>query len=476
MVSVIIPARNEIYLQRTIENVLANAEGEIEVIAELDGYVPAPQIDMKDNRVIFVYHKEGIGQRACINHGAKIAKGEFIMKLDAHCAVDKGFDVKLAADCEYNWTVIPRMYNLDYVTWKPKLHKMTDYMYIGCDEGRLLRAEYYGSSQTRNDKLIDDTMCCMGPCFFMRKDRFWELEGCDEKHEGGWGQQGVEIACKAWLSGGSLKVNKKTWFAHWFRGGGGPGFPYKISGHTIEKVRRYSRDLWVNDKWEKQTRKFQWLIEKFDPPGWDKSLTILYYTANKVAKGIEYSVIRSLKKFGYPIISISQEPMDLGKNIVVPKEQSLKNIYKQVLIGAKAATTEYVALCEDDCLYTKEHFKYRPKAPFAYNLNRWLLHLDWEKPMFSYRRRAILSQCIANREALIKCLEEERAEPDREMGIRDGHPYETFETKEPNLVICHSNNTSGRKTMGKDAEPCTELPPWGTVDYWVRKFEARKNW
>ena len=29
-VSVIIPARNEVYLQRTIDNILENAEGEIE--------------------------------------------------------------------------------------------------------------------------------------------------------------------------------------------------------------------------------------------------------------------------------------------------------------------------------------------------------------------------------------------------------------------------------------------------------------
>jgi glycosyltransferase involved in cell wall biosynthesis len=37
MLSVIIPAKNEIYLERTIRNILENAEGEIEVIAELDG-------------------------------------------------------------------------------------------------------------------------------------------------------------------------------------------------------------------------------------------------------------------------------------------------------------------------------------------------------------------------------------------------------------------------------------------------------
>lgn len=474
MLSVIIPSRNEVYLEKTIRNILDNAKGDIEVIAELDGWTPEPPLQF-DERVVFVHHPEAIGQRACINHGASIAKGEYIMKLDAHCAVGEGFDVILARDCKYEWTLVPTMYNLDIGTFKPKLHKRTDYMYIGCGDGRLLRAEYYGSRQPKSDKPIDETMCCMGPGWFMHKKRFFEQGGCDENHEGGWGQQGVEVACKAWLSGGALMVDKNTWFAHWFRGGGGPGFPYPISGNTIERVRRYSRDLWLNDKWDKQVRSFKWLVDKFDPPGWITDLTIIYYTANVVEKGIEYSVLRNLRGQGIPIVSVSQEPMALGKNIVVAKERSYENIYRQVLIGAKEAKTKYVALCEDDCLYVPDHFKYRPKKePFAYNLNRWLLHLN--EKTYSYRRRPILSQCIADREKLIECLE--KGDRTFEPGMKnDGYTYETFETKEPNLVICHSDSTNRtRKLLGKDAPLQQEVKPWGTVGYWIRKFEGRKNW
>lgn len=112
MVSIIITARNEKYLERTIREVLDKAKGEIEVIVILDGYVPNPQIDAKDNRVVFHHFEKSIGQRAAINYGAKVAKGKFIFKIDAHTALDKGFDVKLAKDCEYDWTIIPRMYNL----------------------------------------------------------------------------------------------------------------------------------------------------------------------------------------------------------------------------------------------------------------------------------------------------------------------------------------------------------------------------
>jgi len=284
-VSFLIPARNEIYLEQTIRNILENIRGNSEILVCLDGYIPDPQIVIGDDRVTFFHKEKSIGQRAAINFLATKANGKYVCKIDAHCAIDEGFDVKMMADCEYDWTVIGRMYNLDYKTFKPKLiedfthavrmGKLHDYIMMGINEKNEFRTLYYPHEinkkmhHERKDILIDETLSCMGCCFFMHRERFWELEGCDEGHEGGWGQQGLEIACKAWLSGGKLIVNKKTWFAHWFRAGDG-GFPYHISGNQIDRVRAYSKDLWLNDKWPKATRKFYWLLDKFNPPGREK--------------------------------------------------------------------------------------------------------------------------------------------------------------------------------------------------------------
>lgn len=283
MISVIITARNETHLQATIEHILHASRGDIEIIVILDGYWPTPEIK-DDKRVVLIHHAESIGQRHAINEGAKIARGKYILKTDAHSMFDEGFDVKLAEDCEYDWTVIPRMYNLNIETWEPKWNKVTDFMWIRSPDakdkpfrhcywdGRCAKEypEYYRVHRKMAYRKGDicDVMTGQGACFFMHLDRFWQLGGCDEGH-GSWGQQGVEVALKAWLSGGSLKVNKKTWFSHWFRGGGGPGFPYKITHRSQVEARKYSVDLWMNNKWALQTRPMEWLVKKFAPlPTW----------------------------------------------------------------------------------------------------------------------------------------------------------------------------------------------------------------
>jgi cephalosporin hydroxylase len=283
--SVIIPSRNEeLYLNKTVESVLENSTRNAEVIVVLDGWEPTKRIP----GVVYIKHEVAKGQRPSINEAAKIARGNWVMKLDAHCAVGKGFDEILMRDCEYDMTMIPAMFNLDVTTWEPRcfdnweeavrLGKLNPYMYIGWKDGRL-RTQYYNGSLRKKiyangkDKPIDETMSCMGPCFFMHKDRFWELGGCDENH-GHWGQQGVEVACKAWLSGGRLMTNKNTWFAHFFRGGGVPeghkkGFPYPISQKQVNRARDYSEGLWLNNEWKQQTRTMEWLVRKFTPPSWD---------------------------------------------------------------------------------------------------------------------------------------------------------------------------------------------------------------
>jgi len=270
-VSVIIPARNEKYLAQTIQSTIAAAKGDYEIIAVCDGYWPDPAI--QDHPKVNVLHfTEAIGQRAATNAAAKVATKKYIMKIDGHTIMDEGFDLKLEKDIEGHpdWTICPLMYGLDVGNWKPRLEKRpTEFMYIGNWDGRKIRIQYWHDYRKRPESKgqIVDLMVGMGNCFFLEWERFLDLGGLDENH-GSWGQVGIEVACKSWLSGGRHVLSRNTWFSHWFRKD--VGFPYPLSGKQVEEARAYSIDLWTNNKWPKQKRTFQWLINKFAPiPSWD---------------------------------------------------------------------------------------------------------------------------------------------------------------------------------------------------------------
>ena len=274
MVSIVIPSRAQQYLQQTIDDLLAKAEGKVEIIVVLDGYWPNPII-REDPRVVILHHgmiHDNVGMRGSINAGVDVAKGEYIMKIDEHCMVDQGYDVKLAADCENNWVVIPRRYRLDAENWKviEDGRPPIDYMYLQNKDGYLHGSEWKRSE--RNSILIDDTMSFQGSCWFMKK-KFWEVIGpMDDENYGPFANEAQEIGNKAWLSGGQVKVNKKTWYAHWHRDRTGYGFNHeqqKVFHESVAKGRNYSTDYWLNNKWPKRVHDFGWLLEKFWPvPTW----------------------------------------------------------------------------------------------------------------------------------------------------------------------------------------------------------------
>ena len=109
--SILIPARNEMFLARTIQDILEHAETDIEIIAVMDGQWADPPVPM-DKRVTIIYYPESIGQRAATNKAADISKGKYLMKVDAHCAFAQGFDRILIEDTQPDWTIVPVMKNL----------------------------------------------------------------------------------------------------------------------------------------------------------------------------------------------------------------------------------------------------------------------------------------------------------------------------------------------------------------------------
>lgn len=299
--SIIIPARNEMFLARTIEDILAHMEGDTEIITVLDGQWAEPVIPQHP-KVTVAYHAESIGQRAACNEAAKLSKAKYIMKVDAHCSFAQGFDRVLMADMQDDWTVVPTMRNLHAFDWKcVKCGKRT---YQGptpnncpdCDNTtKFIRRmvwrakdnpqsnsycfdsephfQYFKEYNKRPEGQGDltETMSLQGSCFMLTRDKYFELNICDEAF-GSWGSQGIEVAVKTWLSGGRVMVNHKTYYAHMFRTQGGDfGFPYHLPKSKVDEAKSLMRDVIFNGKLPHQVRSLSWLLERFWPvPGWDE--------------------------------------------------------------------------------------------------------------------------------------------------------------------------------------------------------------
>lgn len=234
--------------------------------------------------------------------------------------------------------------------------------------------------------------------------------------------------------------------------------------------------------------------------------TIIYLTDNSLDPEIMALCQNSLVEAAgdIPIISVSQKPVKLGQNINMGNlGRCWLSLYKQLLMGARIAQTEWVVIAEHDCLYTPEHLNYTPESRdvFWYNDNRWLVQWGGNHPelngMYSWWPGSLaLSQLVCNRELLEECIAERvtileggnnarvfgKAEPGVAKWAKSGRPvwlrgflaehmdkYEsrTFKTKLPNLDIRHATNFTGPK-RGKRRR--YDLPYWGKFeDVWAAR-------
>jgi hypothetical protein len=144
--------------------------------------------------------------------------------------------------------------------------------------------------------------------------------------------------------------------------------------------------------------------------------TILYLTDNSLEESIDRVCRRKLIEAAgdLPILSVSQKPMDLGRNVCVGDiGRSWYNIYRQIIWGLEVMETEWLALVEHDVLYTAEHLHYEPTDPdvFHYNSNHWMVQWHGNHPdiegMYSYwPRRIATSQLICRRDLLLESTRE----------------------------------------------------------------------
>ena len=503
--SILVPSRNEEFLGRTIQDIIEHAEGNFEIIVILDGYLPSPALPT-DPRVTVIYNPVSVGQRAGTNQAAKIARGKYVMKADAHLAFDQGFDVKmlkafeeLGDDC----TIIPGMRNLhvfDWVceeghrryqgnsgpcetcskptikdiVWNPKRSPFTFTFRFD----KTMHFQYWGELAKRpenvkgalkldgtNDPQYRETLSIQGSCFMLTKEKYFELDICSEEFHS-WGQQGVEVACKTWLSGGRVISNLNTWYAHMFRTKGGDfGFPYSNPQNLVNANRELSRELFQKNKWPQATKSFEWLLEKFNPPDWELSKGIIFYTDNELDEKIAKPVRERLQKISddkhIEIVSSSLKKMDFGvKNVRFPSlKRGYLTMFKQILGALENSKADIIFFAEHDILYDASHFDFTPedKETFYYNQSVWYLRQDGHALHYDVNQ---LSGLCVYREAAITHFREryerlQNEEFTRNMGFepfthgrvqwKNQFKLGTWMSPTPNIDIRFGVNSTGMR-------------------------------
>jgi glycosyltransferase involved in cell wall biosynthesis len=286
MLSIIIPSYKDPLIYKTIDSLLENAEGDIEVIPVIDGpWLTEPIKERQGVKTIQL--EKNRGARGAFNAGLAEATGDFVMKLDSHCLTGKGYDTILTENCAENWMLVPRRYSLNDTDWiRDERRPIRDYHYISFPTKTkfgygMWAGEWRSMDNARRDPKydIDDVMTLPESCWVANRRYFMEHVGfMDDRIEtyGSYAGTQQEIGLKYSLGGGELKVIKKTWYAHLSKRDHHykSGLYERLAKKTPETMASYtwSTKHWVNNLEPNMIHKFEWIIEKFWPvPGWPEN-------------------------------------------------------------------------------------------------------------------------------------------------------------------------------------------------------------
>ena len=273
--SVIIAAREEPFVKRTVEDALTQATGDVEVIVALDGWWHPETTEMaKDPRVKMLHWGETKGLRPSLNAAVQMSTGAFIFKLDAHCALQTGYDELLQQQCDDMEIVVPAKYSLNAETWTPTKSPW-HYFYLlwpWPEDGSFvgLQDRNYGSEYNvaRDHLRVDDILSYQGSAWMLRRSHWDRIGPMDAEHYY-YSQEPQELGLKTWLMGGRVKIVKDAWYAHLWKGNSIHKRTFKREKDPWNAATWWSCRHWLLDEEPGMTKPFTWLVEKFGPlPGW----------------------------------------------------------------------------------------------------------------------------------------------------------------------------------------------------------------
>jgi len=218
-------------------------------------------------------------------------------------------------------------------------------------------------------------------------------------------------------------------------------------------------------------------------------MTVIYYTSNREKEPFEDKICQTLlkSKGDIPLVSVSQKPMSFGINICVGDVGvHQQNAYRQLLIGAEEAKTNFVCTAEADFLYAPEYFKFRPHNTKTFYVSRpcWILRSQRGKQRVAFRKSPSSdSPMVVGRKALIRRLQEmfvnqknywrDVAENDAAdnpyLLHRDHVAVRSFEAGAGSLTFKTDENMH-RGSPWLESTRTTDIPGWGSVRDLLEKY------
>lgn len=223
---------------------------------------------------------------------------------------------------------------------------------------------------------------------------------------------------------------------------------------------------------------------------------IIFYTDNRIKEPIKSAVRKALLQSDLPIVSVSLEPIDFGKNIVIKGERSYPTMIRQILTALEESETDNVFFCEHDVLYHKSHFDFTPQynSIFYYNSNVWRWWYGSDKVIKHHRMLPLSCLCV-NRDFALRHykfrqqkieefgLDEFRSREPRKGRIWGYEPgtkkikrggltdddFDTWESDIATIDIRHPNTFSAPKIQLSDFKhqptgwkeiPIEQIPGW----------------
>lgn len=211
--------------------------------------------------------------------------------------------------------------------------------------------------------------------------------------------------------------------------------------------------------------------------------TIIYYTSNREDPGFERKVQENLLKNcgGLPIISVSQKPIDLGKNICVGDVGvSGFNMFRQVQIACMEAKTKFVISAEADCLYPPDYFRFIPPREDACYRNSNLYVMPDKRDFFFYKKEGATHAQIVGREFYLKVLNKLFKGAPKWSPEEKNFPKERWKKadvfdkiaywKSKNPVFQIKTHKGMRYYTHSDRTPIPSLPYWGNGREMRKKY------